>query len=125
TRTMDVRRLALTNFDERKLPTGTPLSSLEEVFVPMYMFHRFQTEAAAKSIGGLQYRFTVKGEKDLATKPVSAAEQRAALAALLQTIQSEFLAVPASVLKLTTPRAFGFDANPREVFKRRTGLVFD
>lgn len=125
TRTMDVRRLALTNFDERKLPTGTPLSSLEEVFVPMYMFHRFQTEAAAKSIGGLQYRFTVKGEKDLATKPVSAAEQRAALAALLQTIQSEFLVVPPSVLKLTTPRAFGFDANPREVFKRRTGLVFD
>lgn len=124
-RTMEVRRVALSNFDERKVPSGTPMSNLEEVFVPMYLFHRFQTEAAAKSVGGLAYHFTVKGEKDLATKPVTAAAQREALASLLQTLQPDFLKVPDAVLALTTPRAFGFDANPRETFKRRTGLVFD
>ena len=61
----------------------------------------------------------------MTTKAVSATAQREALAALLQTIQPEFLKVPDAVLKLTTPRAFGFDANPRKTFKRRTGLVFD
>lgn len=121
----EIRKLALSNFNERKLSSGTPMSSLEEVFVPMYMFHRFQTEAVTKIIGGLDYRFTVKGDKNLAVTPVKGSEQREALAALLQTINPEFLKVPEPVLKLTTPRAFGFDANPRESFKRRTGLVFD
>ena len=124
-RVAEIRKIALSNFDERKLPSGTPMSSLEEVFVPMYMFHRFQTEAASKVVGGLEYHFSVKGERNLATNPVKGSEQREALSALIQTIQPEFLQVPASVLKLTTPRAFGFDANPRETFKRRTGLVFD
>ena len=124
-RISEVRKITLANFDERKLRTGTPMSSLEEVFVPMYMFHRFQVEAASKVIAGVNYRFSVKGEKNLETLPVSGKEQREALAALLQTIQPDFLKVPDAVLKLTPPRAFGYDANTRETFKRRTGLVFD
>ena len=124
-RISEVRKITLANFDERKLRTGTPMSSLEEVFVPMYMFHRFQIEAASKVIAGVNYRFSVKGEKNLETLPVSGKEQREALAALLQTIQPDFLKVPDAVLKLTPPRAFGYDANTRETFKRRTGLVFD
>ncbi|NBB22866.1 DUF5117 domain-containing protein [Runella sp. CRIBMP] len=124
-RISEIRKLTLANFDERKLRTGTPMSSLEEVFVPMYMFHRFQVEATAKAIAGVNYRFSVKGEKELTTTPVNGKEQRDALVALLQTLQADFLKVPEMVLKLTPPRAFGYDANPRETFKRRTGLVFD
>ncbi len=124
-RISEIRKLTLANFDERKLRTGTPMSSLEEVFVPMYMFHRFQVEAAAKVLAGVNYRFSVKGEKNLETLPVNGKEQREALAALLQTLQPDFLKVPDAVLKLTPPRAFGYNANPRETFKRRTGLVFD
>ncbi|MCU0338671.1 MAG: zinc-dependent metalloprotease [Spirosomaceae bacterium] len=124
-RVSDVRKVTLTNFDERKLRAGTPMSSMEEVFVPMYMFHRFQVEGAAKVVAGVNYRFSVKGEKDLTTAPVNGKEQREALAAVLETLQPDFLKVPDAVLKLTPPRAFGYDANPRETFKRRTGLVFD
>lgn len=124
-RVAEIRKVTLARFDERKLRTGTPMSSLEEVFVPMYMFHRFQVEGAAKVIAGVNYRFSVKGEKDLTTAPVNGKEQREALAAVLETLQADFLKVPDAVLKLTPPRAFGYDANPREVFKRRTGLVFD
>ena len=124
-RISEVRKVTLSNFDERKLRTGTPMSSLEEVFVPMYMFHRFQVEATAKVVGGVNYKFTVKGDKDLTTTPVNGLEQREALETLLQTLQPDFLKVPETVLKLTPPRAFGYDANPRETFKRRTGLVFD
>lgn len=124
-RISEVRRVTLANFDERKLRTGTPMSSLEEVFVPMYLFHRFQVEATAKVLAGVNYRFSVKGEKNLETLPVNGKEQREALEALLQTLQPSFLKVPSSVLKLIPPRAFGYSANPRETFKRRTGLVFD
>ncbi|MFN4146694.1 MAG: zinc-dependent metalloprotease, partial [Runella sp.] len=124
-RVSEIRKITLANFDERKIRTGTPMSSLEEVFVPMYLFHRYQLEATAKVVAGVQYRFSVKGEKDLTTAPVAGKEQREALTALVQTLQPDFLKVPTRVLQLIPPRAFGFDANPRETFKRRTGLVFD
>jgi Met-zincin/Domain of unknown function (DUF5117) len=124
-RVMGVRSTALANFDERKLKKGTPMANLEEVFVPMYLFHRFQVEATAKVLGGVNYRYSIKGEQNLAVTPVSGAEQREALNALLQTIQPSVLKVPEAVLKLIPPRAFGYDANPRETFKRRTGLAFD
>jgi Met-zincin/Domain of unknown function (DUF5117) len=124
-RVMEVRKTVLSNFDARKIKAGVPMANLEEVFVPMFMFHRFQVEAASKAVAGVNYRYSVKGEKDLNITPVSAAEQRKALNVLLQTLQPNFLKVPEAVLQLVPPRAYGFEANPRETFKRRTGLAFD
>ena len=43
----------------------------------------------------------------------------------MATLDPTFLAVPSRVLALIPPRPFRFDANPREVFKRHTGLAFD
>ena len=39
-------------------PDGTPMATLEEVFVPMYMFHRYQVEAAAKVVERVQSRWS-------------------------------------------------------------------
>ncbi|QJW88390.1 DUF5117 domain-containing protein [Spirosoma taeanense] len=129
-RVMEVRRLALSNFTEKKIPAGTPMATLEEVFVPMYMFHRYQVEAAAKVLGGQSYTNALRGDRStgpdqpvLATVP--AAEQKRALDALLLTLTPDALAVPASVLALIPPRPFRYNPNPREVFKRRTGITFD
>ena len=44
-------------FGLRNIPVGEPLSSLEEMLVPLYLHHRYQLEAAAKSIGGLDYTY--------------------------------------------------------------------
>jgi hypothetical protein len=40
---------------------GTPMAMLEDVFVPIYLFHRYQIEAVSKKlVGGLYYSYAVK-----------------------------------------------------------------
>lgn len=124
-RVAEVRKVALANFTEKKIPANMPLATLEEVLVPMYMFHRYQVEAAAKVIGGMEYTNALRGDGQPILSPVRPEEQRRAFQALLTTLKPEFLAVPTQILRLIPPRPYRFEPNPREVFKRRTGLAFD
>ncbi|WP_338872411.1 zinc-dependent metalloprotease [Spirosoma sp. SC4-14] len=124
-RVSDVRRVALANFSEKKIPVGTPMATLEEVLVPMYMFHRYQVEAASKVVGGQLYTNALRGDGQPVVSTVPVQEQKRALDALIATIDPAFLALPKSVLTLIPPHPFRYDPNPREVFKRRTGLSFD
>ena len=124
-RVSDVRRVALANFSEKKIPVGAPMATLEEVLVPMYMFHRYQIEAAAKVVGGQTYTNALRGDGQPVVAVVSAQEQKRALDALLATIDPVFLALPKSIVAMIPPRPFRYDPNPREVFKRRTGITFD
>ena len=124
-RVMELRKIALQNFTEKKITKSTPMANLEEVLVPMYMFHRFQVEAASKVLGGADYNFALRGDGQVVYEPVSAAKQREAFNVLMGTLTPQFLAVPQHILKMIPPRAFRFDANPRETFKRHTGLAFD
>ncbi len=124
-RVMELRRIALQNFTEKKITKSTPMANLEEVLVPMYMFHRFQVEAASKALGGAEYNFALRGDGQLVYEPVPAAKQREAFSTLMSTLTPQFLAVPEHILKMIPPRAFRYDANPRETFKRHTGLAFD
>jgi hypothetical protein len=55
---------------------------------------------------------------------VPAAEQRAALAALLATLKPAELVLPDEVVKKLPPRPSGFPRS-REIFPRYTGLMFD
>src|SRR5262249_40219056 len=61
-RTLEVRRIALARFGEHNLPAEAPLGALNEVLAPLYFHHRYQLEAAAKSIGGLDYSYAVRGD---------------------------------------------------------------
>ena len=124
-RVMDVRRVALTHFTDKKIPVGTPMAMLEEVLVPMYMFHRYQVEAAAKVLGGQTYTNALRGDGQPVLSAVSAQQQKQAMDALMATLDPAFLAVPPAVLAMIPPRPFRYDPNPREVFRRRTGLAFD
>ncbi|MFT4032227.1 MAG: zinc-dependent metalloprotease [Siphonobacter sp.] len=124
-RVMDVRKIALSNFSEKKIPVGAPMATLQEALVPVYLFHRYQVEAASKVIGGVSYTYAVRGDKQVVMEYVPGAEQRRALDAVLATLKPELLALPANVIKLIPPRPYGFNENPREVFKDRTGLTFD
>ena len=49
---MKVRSIALENFSEKKIRVDSPLATLEEVLVPVYMFHRYQVEGASSVLGG-------------------------------------------------------------------------
>jgi len=124
-RIMKIRSVILKDFSEKKIPSGAPMATLEEVLVPMYMFHRYQVEAASKSLGGVDYTYALRGDGQKPNTLVSAKEQRRALDALLATITPAALALPSRVVDLIPPRPFGYNENPREVFKRHTGMTFD
>jgi hypothetical protein len=123
-RMMQVRARALRQFGANNIPAGTPLSTLENVLVPIYLFHRYQTEAAAKVLGGLDYRYALRGDGQKAPEMVPPAEQRRALAALLKTLSPQALELPEPVLRLIPPPAMGYERS-REDFTGHTGLVFD
>lgn len=121
---MKVRAAALRRFGENNIREGAPMATIEDVLVPIYMYHRYQVEAAAKVIGGQDYTFSVKGKGDSNPQIVPAEEQRRALAAVLDTIKPDALAVPESLLRLIPPRPAGY-LRTREDFRIRTQPVFD
>ena len=126
---MEVRRIALGNFGLRNLAPGQPLSSLEEILVPLYLHCRYQIEAAAKSIGGVYYTYSVKEIGAVDPKPirqiVPADKQRDAIAAVLSTLDPSFLKIPQRIVDLIPPRAFGYERGPAELFEHRTAPAFD
>lgn len=126
---MEVRRIGLSQFGLRNIPDGTPLSMLEAKLLPLYLHHRYQLQAAVKSLGGLYYTYSVKTPTGPVPRPVAqivpAAKQREALAAVLETLKVDELLLPPAVLDLIPPRAFGYGGPPTELFDRRTDLVFD
>jgi hypothetical protein len=121
---LKIRRTAIENFSKDNIKTKQPYSALEDVFVPLYFFHRFQTEAAVKLIGGLEYSYAVKGGNQTIVKRVSGTTERIALQAVLKTIAVDEIAIPKEKLALFPPRAMGF-GRTRESFKSDLGVEFD
>jgi len=119
-----LRHDAIANFSEHNIRSSEPYSVLEDVFVPLYFFHRYQAEAATKVIGGLDYNYKIKGDSQVATQAVDDAIQRKALESILKTLSANTLAIPKSKLGLFPPRSYGFKGS-RESFKGRTGVAFD
>jgi hypothetical protein len=123
-RLIGLRRVALQRFGEKNLAPGMPMSELETVLVPLYLMHRYQTEAVSKYLGGIDYRYGVRGDGGPGPQPVADALQREALAHLLVTIDADFLKIPPSVVALIPPVAYGYERG-REHFPRHTGVAFD
>ena len=121
---LKVRAIAISNFSKDNIRNNEPYSVLEDVFVPLYFFHRYQTEAAVKVVGGLDYNYAVKGDGQFTVKVVDVNTQRTALNSILKTIDAEVLAIPKSKLDLFPPRAFTYWRS-RESFKGKTGVGFD
>ena len=124
TRMLKIRRHVLDNFLDNAIKTGEPMSSIEEVLVPMYLLHRYQIEAAAKVIGGIEYNYALKGDGQLITKLLPYDQQMKALNSLLTSIDPKNLSLPKNLIELIPPRAFGYPRT-RETFRSRTGLTFD
>jgi hypothetical protein len=123
-RIMQVRAAALKRFGENNIREGTPLATLEDVLAPIYMYHRYQVEAASKLVGGMDYTFALRGDGEIPTQIVAPAEQRRAFAAVLATLRPETLALPESLLKIIPPRPPEYPRD-REDFKIHTSPAFD
>jgi len=123
-RLMLLRRQVLDNFSVRAIRQNAPMATLEEVLVPMYLIHRYQTEAAAKMLGGLYYTYALKNDGQTITRFIPPVGQWKAFDALMATLKPDALAMPEKLIAMIPPRPPGYPRT-RETFKARTGLTFD
>ncbi len=126
-RVMAVRKAAVSRFGTAALYPGEPVSNLRRKFVPIWLLHRYQVEAAAKLLGGVDSRYAVAGAGGERAEPVPPPAQAAALDALLKTLSPAELDVPATLTPLLSAGWSGerdrqFDI---EIFRTAGGTVFD
>jgi hypothetical protein len=123
-RIVKIRRAALSRMGEHTIRNGAPMATIEEALVPVFMYHRYSVESAASSIAGLDYIYALRGDGRDPVKWETAANQRKALDALVNTLKPSELTVPAKVLDAIPPRPLEYPQN-RELFPRTTGKAFD
>jgi hypothetical protein len=121
---MEVREKALSKFSESNIPQGTPMATLEDALVPIYLYHRFQIEGTVKLIGGLDYTYNLRGDTQQGPEPVPAAKQKEALDAMLTTLSADALRMPDEIIELIPPRPIGYYGS-RELFNSYTDPAFD
>ncbi|MGE5106542.1 MAG: zinc-dependent metalloprotease [Sphingobacteriales bacterium] len=120
-----VRKKALEKFSQDAIRENTPLSKLEDALVPVYNYHRYQLEAVCKLIGGMNYSYSVKGDKQQQTPQIlSKATQTKAIQAALDCLNPEILQLSERIVQMIPPRPpeyYGLG----ELFSKRTGMNFD
>ena len=121
---MAVRAIALERFGADRVRSGAPLALLEEVLATVYFRHRYQLEAAVKMVGGLDYRYALRGDGQPMPEPVPTSDQMRALEAVLAILDPEALDVPESALAALHPRPFGYRPN-RELIRGSAAPAFD
>jgi hypothetical protein len=123
-RIMGLRRAALAKFGDASIQKDWPMAELEEVLVPLYLHHRYATEAAASAVGGQNYIYALRGDGRTPTQWVPAPAQRAALDALMTTLKPSELTLSKQALMRIPPRPSGLNRT-RELFPRTMGGAFD
>jgi len=119
-----VRRFLLDRFDERAIAPGEPMALLNRRFATVYLHHRFTLGAAIKAVGGMEYRYAVRGDSGAPTRMIPPAAQRRALETVLDALAPRELAVPERVLRILAPRPFGYETDGRG-FSSAAAPAFD
>ena len=121
---LQIRKKALNQFGVNNLREGMPMAMLEDVLVPVYLYHRYQLESVVKMVGGMDYNYALRGDGQPIITPLEKKKQQEALDAVLTTIEPAQLRLPDTLNKLIPPRPSGYDFS-KELFTKRTGLSFD
>ena len=125
-RMMEVRRVALQRFGRPAIPGGESLANLRRAFVPIWLLHRYQVEAAAKSLGGLDFPYALNREP-FDARAVPGQVQQATLYAMLDTLSPANLTVPPQLMPLLSG-GFGGNSDRQtdiEIVPTAGGPVFD
>ncbi|MBN9481086.1 MAG: zinc-dependent metalloprotease [Bordetella sp.] len=125
--TLAVRRIALSRFGLNNLPAGAPAADLRRVIVPIYLYHRYQTTAVGRQIGGVDYGYAVSGDGRERAGVVPADRQRAALEALMRALSPAELDLRDELIDLLSSAQSGNADRQMEIelFEGRTDAVFD
>ena len=119
-----VRAAALARFAQGGLPADRQSGEMERRLVPIYLLHRYQSEAVARLLGGAEYDFGLGADRHLGTRAVDPTRQRQALAQLKRALALDTLALPDSVLAALTPPSVDYARGP-EYFATQLGPLFD
>ena len=127
TRMMAVRAAAVARFGPDALAADEPVANLRRKFVPIWLLHRYQVEAAAKLIGGVESHYAVAGDGHGAARAVDAAAQARALDALIATLDPAALDVPERLIPALSAGWSGDSDRQFDIAVMRTagGTVFD
>ena len=121
-----VREHALEQFAADRIAAGRPLAALRGVLVPIYLYHRYQVDAAAKSLGGLRFSYVRRGGPGERPTPVSPDDQRRALQMLLETLDPDRLDLRDEIVQMMPPSYTGYGFDPgSETLPGRTEPAFD
>ena len=121
---LQIRKNAIANFSKDNIKSNEPYTVLEDVFVPLYFLHRYQTEAVTKVVGGLDYTYAIRDDGNTIVKRISSKVQQKALASVLKTLDVNEIGIPKKLVNLFPPRAFNY-RRTRESFKSKAGVAFD
>ncbi len=124
---MEVRRIALQGFGPDRLKAGQPISDLNKVIVPIYLYHRYQTAAASKLIGGMDFGYDLAEADASPAQIVPPKVQRDALDAILMTLNPSALDISDETLSYLTPSLVSYSIadSDRELFRRTAYPAFD
>ncbi|HEX6219297.1 MAG TPA: zinc-dependent metalloprotease, partial [Sphingomicrobium sp.] len=125
-RMLEVRKAALQRFGRSAIPANESLSGLRRSFVPIWLLHRYQVEAAAKTLGGVNFPYALNRE-GVQAEAVPGFNQQTALNILLYSLLPEHLTVPQH-LQLLMSAGFGGNndrQNDIEILPTAGGPVFD
>ena len=111
------------SFNENAIATDIPFSELEKVYVPIYLMHRYQVEAVAKIIGGVDYNYAVKGFEEPLNNPVSVDQQKQAMDAILNTLDPVQMIIPESTLSILLPAAKGYGRSRESFGSQKTWFL--
>jgi hypothetical protein len=126
-RMIGVRAAAVARFGPDALAAGEPVAALRRKFVPIWLLHRYQLEAATKLIGGAFSTYSVAGGTGATSAPVDGAVQRRALDAVLKTLAPAELDVPERLISQLSAGWSGDSDRQTDIEIMRTagGTVFD
>lgn len=122
-RSVAVRRIAMNAFDERAIRPGEPMWLLSMRFLHVYLGHRYALEGIYKTVGGMDFRYAMRGDGQPPTTIIPAAEQRRALTIALDALEPAQLLVPEKVLAMIPPMPPGSD--PAYDWLPRAGTAVD
>ncbi|TVR59642.1 MAG: DUF5117 domain-containing protein [Gemmatimonadales bacterium] len=112
-RTTRVRRVLMENFDERAIDPGEPMSVLNMRFAHVYLHHRYALHGVVKYLGGMEFNYARRGDRQVPTRILPAAEQRRGMEMALDALEPAELHIPARITDLIPPPGPDTDGSER------------
>ncbi len=121
-----VRESALQHFAEGALPPDRQVGDAERRLVPIYLLHRYQSEAVVRLLGGSDYAYGLVADANANANntPVNGDMQHKALAVVAQLLSEQTLNLPDSVLRVMSPPSNEYSRN-KEYFGSKMEPLFD